>query len=333
MYSKSNTFFKGVIDVMPLMIPVVPFGIIFGAIGIELGFGPYLTYATSVIIFSGASQIVILQLFSAGASSLVAITSSSVVSTRHLLYGAVVSQHLNHLSIYWKIGLSYLLTDQAFAVSNEYFKKNNDNIFKHYYLVGSGFTLWFIWQLTTIIGIFLGSIVPEELGLTFTIPLTFLALLVNYLRKIDHLIVIILSGISSIVFFDAPFKAYIILSSIIALIGATILIKIKKKMSIWFSIIIAGLINYLTRLVSVLAINPKKMSERTKKILTYVPSAVFPAIIFPAVFLNQENQLTQLNDPKVIAILISFIIGIITKNLIITILAGLITFWTIIFLI
>ena len=229
MYLKSHTFLKGVIDVMPLMIPVVPFGIIFGAIGIELGFGPYLTYASSIIIFSGASQIVILQLLSAGASSLVAITSSSVVSTRHLLYGAVVNQYLNHLSIYWKIGLSYLLTDQAFAVSNEYFKKNNDNKFKHYHLVGSGFTLWFIWQATTIIGIFLGSIVPEELGLTFTIPLTFLALLVNYLRKIDHLIVIILSGISSIVFFDVPFKAYIILSSIIALIGATILIKIKKK--------------------------------------------------------------------------------------------------------
>tara|TARA_Y100000741_G_scaffold269002_1_gene209238 strand:+ start:394 stop:1083 length:690 start_codon:yes stop_codon:yes gene_type:complete len=229
MYLKSHTFLKGVIDVMPLMIPVVPFGIIFGAIGIELGFGPYLTYASSIIIFSGASQIVILQLLSAGASSLVAITSSSVVSTRHLLYGAVVNQYLNHLSIYWKIGLSYLLTDQAFAVSNEYFKKNNDNKFKHYHLVGSGFTLWFIWQATTIIGIFLGSIVPEELGLTFTIPLTFLALLVNYLRKIDHLIVIILSGISSIVFYDVPFKAYIILSSIIALIGATILIKIKKK--------------------------------------------------------------------------------------------------------
>ena len=229
MYSKSNTFLKGVIDVMPLMIPVVPFGIIFGAIGIELGFGPYLTYATSIIIFSGASQIVILQLLSAGASSLVAITSSSVVSTRHLLYGAVVSQYLNHLSIYWKIGLSYLLTDQAFAVSNEYFKKNNDNKFRHFHLVGSGLTLWFIWQATTIIGIFLGSIVPEELGLTFTIPLTFLALLVNYLRKIDHLIVIVLSGISSIVFFDTPFKTYIIFSSIIALIGATILINIKNR--------------------------------------------------------------------------------------------------------
>ena len=228
MYSKSKTFSKGALDILPLLIPVVPFGIIFGAIGIELGFGPYLTYATSIVIFSGASQIVILQLITAGASSLVAITSSSVVSTRHLLYGAVVSQHLNHLSIYWKIGLSYLLTDQAFAVSNQYFKKNSENKYKHYHLVGSGFTLWFIWQFTTIIGIVLGSIVPEELGLTFTIPLTFLALLVNYLRNIDHLIVIIISGISSIIFFDSPLKSYIIISSIVALIGATILTKIKK---------------------------------------------------------------------------------------------------------
>ena len=228
MYSKSKTFLRGMIDILPLMIPVIPFGIIFGAIGIELGFGPYLTYATSIIIFSGASQIAILQLLSAGASSLVAVTSSSVISTRHLLYGAVVSQHLNQLSIYWKIFLSYLLTDQAFAVSNEYFKKNTNNIFKHYHLVGSGFTLWFIWQFTTVVGIVLGSIVPDELGLTFTIPLTFLALLVNYLRNINHLVVITISGISSLIFFDAPFKSYIIVSSVIALVIAAILIKLKK---------------------------------------------------------------------------------------------------------
>ena len=228
MSSRLSIFFKGFKDILPLMIPVIPFGIIFGAIAVELGFSSYSVFAMSVIIFSGASQIVILQLLSAGASSLIAITSSSFVSTRHLLYGAVMSQHLNHLSIYWKIGLSYILTDQAFAVSNEYFK-NNKNKFRHYHLVGSGFTLWFIWQASTILGILLGSIVPEELGLTFTIPLTFLALLVNYLRRIDHLVVIILSGLSSIIFFDAPLKSYIILSSSISLLAAVILINLKNK--------------------------------------------------------------------------------------------------------
>ena len=229
MSKKTEYLLKGFYDVSPLLLPVVPFGIIFGAIGIELGFGPYITYATSIIIFSGASQIVFFQLLSNGASSLIAITSSSVVSTRHLLYGAVVAQYLSKLSLMWKIFLSYLLTDQAFAVSQEFFKKNSNDEYKHYHLLGAGLTLWIVWQLTTVIGILLGSIVPEELGLSFTIPLTFLALLINYFRKIDHLIVIFLSGLSSILFYDAPLKSYIILSCIISLFIIFLINKFQKK--------------------------------------------------------------------------------------------------------
>ena len=229
MSKKTENLLKGFYDVSPLLLPVVPFGIIFGAIGIELGFGPYITYATSIIIFSGASQIVFFQLLSNGASSLIAITSSSVVSTRHLLYGAVVAQYLSKLSLMWKIFLSYLLTDQAFAVSQEFFKKNSNDDYKHYHLLGAGLTLWIVWQLTTVIGILLGSIVPEELGLSFTIPLTFLALLINYFRKIDHLIVIFLSGLSSILFYDAPLKSYIILSCVISLFIIFLINKFQKK--------------------------------------------------------------------------------------------------------
>jgi predicted branched-subunit amino acid permease len=229
MSKKTENLLKGFYDVSPLLLPVVPFGIIFGAIGIELGFGPYITYATSIIIFSGASQIVFFQLLSNGASSLIAITSSSVVSTRHLLYGAVVAQYLSKLSLIWKIFLSYLLTDQAFAVSQEFFKKNSNDEYKHYHLLGAGLTLWIVWQLTTVIGILLGSIVPEELGLSFTIPLTFLALLINYFRKIDHLIVIFLSGLSSILFYDAPLKSYIILSCVVSLFIIFLINKFQKK--------------------------------------------------------------------------------------------------------
>ena len=229
MSKKTENFLRGFYDVCPLLLPVVPFGIIFGAIGIELGFGPYITYATSIIIFSGASQIVFFQLLSNGASSIIAITSSSVVSTRHLLYGAVVAQYLSKLSIIWKVFLCYLLTDQSFAVSQDYFKKNSKDEYKHYHLLGAGLTLWTVWQVTTIIGILLGSIVPEELGLTFTIPLTFLALLVSYFRKIDHLFVIFISGLLSIIFYEAPFKSYIILSSLLSLLAIFLFLKFQKK--------------------------------------------------------------------------------------------------------
>lgn len=229
--SNLKIFSKGFIDVLPLLIPVVPFGIILGVIGIELGFSPLVVYATSFIVFSGSAQIVLFQLISAGATPLVTLTSVAVTNSRHFLYGAVISEYFEELNITWKAILSYFLTDQSFAVSYRYFKENKSVPNKHYYLLGSGFTLWTTWQISTLMGIFLGSIVPEELGLTFAIPLTFLSLIIHEFRKLDHLIVIFTSGILATLFYDIPFKAYIILATSIALVVATIItnIKIKKK--------------------------------------------------------------------------------------------------------
>ena len=228
MSSKFQIFKLGFFDVAPHLLSVIPFGIIFGAIGIELGFDPIMTYATSLIIFGGASQIVFLQLLSGGASSLIAITSVGVINSRHLLYGAVLSEYLNKLSSIKKIFISYFIVDQGFAVSNIYFKKNKEQNFNHYHLLGSGVTLWLCWQISTIIGIYLGSIVPESLGLKFAIPLTFIAIIINELRKLDHFIVMIVSGLAATFFYNAPFKSYILISPLIGLFTAYITLKLKK---------------------------------------------------------------------------------------------------------
>jgi len=232
MNKRLKTLTKGITDVSPLMIPVVPFGIIFGVIGMELGLSAYMTFGMSVIIFGGASQIVLLQLFSGGASSLVTITSVGAVNSRHLLYGAVFSEYLSHLKLSWKVILSYVLIDQAFAVSNTYFKKNKENEFKHYHLLGAGFTCWTVWQISTVLGIVLGSVIPEELGLSFTISLTFLALLINDFRKFKNIIVMLVSGIVATIGYNTiPFQAYIIVAALSGLLVATLLtlITLKKK--------------------------------------------------------------------------------------------------------
>ena len=228
MSSNFKIFLKGIIDVSPLMIPVVPFGLIFGVLSIEIGFTPLETMGMSIIIFGGASQIILLQLFSGGASSLVIISSVGAVNSRHLLYGAVVSEHLSELKLIWKIIISYFLVDQAFARSNEYFKKNNDKN-KYFHLVGGGITCWVIWQTTTFLGIVLGSFIPEKLGLSFAVPLTFLALLVNDFRKFINVIVIIVSGLVATFGLNfIPYKAYAIVAGLTALIVAAILTKFTK---------------------------------------------------------------------------------------------------------
>ena len=229
MNNKLKVFLKGIQDVSPLMIPVVPFGIIFGVLAVELGFNGYTTMGMSIIIFGGASQIIFLQLFSAGASSLIILSSVGAVNSRHLLYGAVLSEHLSDLKLIWKIIISYFLVDQAFAVSNSYLKKNNDKN-KHFHLFGAGFTCWTIWQITTFVGVILGSVIPDKLGLTFAIPLTFLALLVNDFRKLVNVIVILVSGtIATLGYQIIPFKTYVIVGSLLGLIVAFILTKLINK--------------------------------------------------------------------------------------------------------
>ena len=228
MLSKSKIFLRGITDVLPHMLSVIPFGIITGAIGVEFGFDPLLVYATSLIIFGGASQIIFMQLLSGGASSLVAITSVGVINSRHLLYGAVLSEYLEKLSFFKKLFISYFIVDQGFAESNKYLKKNNSQMNLHYHVLGGGITLWFFWQFSTISGIILGSFIPDALGLKFAIPLTFLAIIVNDLKKLDHVFVMLVSGLASLILFDAPFKSYIILSPIVALIAAFIMLRFKN---------------------------------------------------------------------------------------------------------
>ena len=228
MLAKKQLFSRGMLDIAPHMLSVIPFGIICGAIGVDLGFNPYLVYAMSIIIFGGASQIVFLQLLSGGASSLVAVTSVGVINSRHLLYGAVLSEYLEKLSFIKKLVISYVVVDQGFAESNKFFKKNKTEQYLHYHLLGTGITMWVCWQIATLAGIILGSFVPEELGLKFAIPLTFIAIVVQDLKKIDHVIVMLVCGISSLLFFEAPFKSYILISPVIALFVAALLLRLKK---------------------------------------------------------------------------------------------------------
>lgn len=102
---------------------------------------------------------------------------------------------------------------------------------------------------------------------------------------------------------------------------------------IWISIIISGIITYLIRASTLVFVQRKMISEEFRVVLSYVPSAIFPAIIFPAVFLDETLTLVESSDPKVIAAFVAVIVGYLSKNVIATIVSGMISYWTLIFVV
>ena len=101
---------------------------------------------------------------------------------------------------------------------------------------------------------------------------------------------------------------------------------------IWLWIFIAGVVTFLTRYSLISFINPKTLSDTSKKVLTYVPSAVFPAIIFPAVFLDKNGFFVSIENPQVWAFILAILVGYYFKNIILTIISGLVGYWAILFL-
>ena len=82
-----------------------------------------------------------------------------------------------------------------------------------------------------------------------------------------------------------------------------------------------------------IAILKKEMfNDRIREILSYVPSAIFPAIIFPAIFLDNFGTIQLEDNPKILAAIIAMCVGIYSRNIIATIFAGLASYWTIIFI-
>ena len=100
----------------------------------------------------------------------------------------------------------------------------------------------------------------------------------------------------------------------------------------WSLIIYCGLITFLTRFSMIALLKKDTFNKKTKIILSYVPSAIFPAIIFPLVFLDNSGTLDLQNNTKIVAAIISTIIGILSKNILATIFSGLFSYWILIFL-
>ena len=103
-------------------------------------------------------------------------------------------------------------------------------------------------------------------------------------------------------------------------------------MTSWFLIIYCGLITFFTRFSMIALLKKEMFNERVREVLSYVPSAIFPAIIFPAIFLDNVGSIQIEDNPKILAAIIAMSVGIFSRNVLATIFSGLASYWAIIFI-
>ena len=199
MSSRRSAFIAGMKGIAPILLGVIPFATITGVAAIETGLSPGLAMGMSVIVYAGASQLAALQLIGIGASSLVVVTTAIIINLRFFMYSASLAQFLPRLPFRRKIPTAYVLTDQAYAVAVSRYqsqpKEELTESYRHWYFLGAAVVMWLCWQAATLVGVFLGTQVPPELGLDFAIPLTFISLLIPALKSAASIVAALVAGV------------------------------------------------------------------------------------------------------------------------------------------
>jgi 4-azaleucine resistance transporter AzlC len=202
-----DEFVAGVRAELPIVLGVVPFGMIYGVVATAAGLSPVLAQSMSSVVFAGSAQVIATDLFASAAPAAVLLITTFTVNLRHLFYSASLSPYIAHLPIRWKLMLGYFLTDEAYAVSILKFSKDSTRpSTRHWYFLGAGLTLWVSWQVSTAAGIFLGAAVPADWSLDFALTVTFIAMVVPTLRDRPQVAAALSAGIVAVATFAWPYQ-------------------------------------------------------------------------------------------------------------------------------
>lgn len=220
-----SEFLAGVRSQLPILLGVIPFGLIYGVLGIGAGLPPEMAQAMSAIVFAGSSQFIGAQMIRDGAPALITVLTVFVVNLRHMLYSASVQPYIQHLPMRWKWLLAYLLTDEAYATTIVHYQQPGDLAHKHWFFLGAGLALWASWQTSTLAGVVFGSAarIPAAWALDFTLVLTFIALVFASVKDQPALAAALSAGAVAVAAHALPYKLGLMLAALSGIVIALML--------------------------------------------------------------------------------------------------------------
>lgn len=167
----------GALAVAPIVVGIVPFGLIVGLGAVDAGLGLAEALGFSVMVFAGAAQLAALDLLGRDAAIAVVVMTALIINLRMVMYSASIAPFLAYLPRRRRAVLSYFLVDQVYALAIVRYRQDPD-LDRWWFYLGAALPLWVTWQVTTMLGVLVGDAVPDAIPLGFAVPLAFLSLLV-----------------------------------------------------------------------------------------------------------------------------------------------------------
>ncbi|MFT5717508.1 MAG: 4-azaleucine resistance transporter AzlC [Oleiphilaceae bacterium] len=189
---------QAIIDIFPLSLAVIPWGVLCGSLAIEFGLTAIEAQLMSLLVFAGAVQLASLGVIAISGLVPSLFSTTFIISARHLLYSAVFREDVRKLPAAWRVPIAFFLTDEMFAVVMAF--KARHGFFSEHYALMAGFTFYVIWNIATFVGIYIGGSIPnlQSYGFEFAIAATFIAIVIPQVKSVSVLVSVITAVIASV---------------------------------------------------------------------------------------------------------------------------------------
>ena len=92
--------------ILPMLVGVIPFGLVAGATPATTGLGGGVSIGLSTIVFAGASQLAAAEVLADGGSALVAVVAACTINLRMMLYSASLAPYLAAVPLRRRLGIA-----------------------------------------------------------------------------------------------------------------------------------------------------------------------------------------------------------------------------------
>ncbi|MEQ9609732.1 MAG: AzlC family ABC transporter permease [Kiloniellaceae bacterium] len=171
-------FAAGVLTILPLLVAVVVYGLLFGTLAAQKGLSPLEVAIMSATVFAGASQFVAVEIWTSPPAVVLLAATALMVNLRHVLMGAALAPFLKG----WPRGATalslYMMADENWAFA---LRRGATAPLTPAYYLGLALPLYVGWILCTFFGTIFGGVLadPARYGLDFAFTAVFLTLLVG----------------------------------------------------------------------------------------------------------------------------------------------------------
>jgi predicted branched-subunit amino acid permease len=224
-----QAFMHGVRALLPLTPGVIPFRLLTGIMAIKFGMSPFTAMSMTLLFYSGSAQMAALQLLGTGVLPVTVVVTALVINLRFVMYSASLAPYMHAMPRRKLWPLTYMLSDQSYALSAMEYSSGRMGRFAHHYHAGTASVMWLCWQLSVLAGVCMGKGIPESWSLSFTIPLSFLALLVPGLRGLATLGAALVGGAIAIWAITLPYNLGLITASVGGVAAGLAIETLRKK--------------------------------------------------------------------------------------------------------